>query len=204
MGPEPVRPNQDLRAGPVVGQELAIRFAAGERAAFAEVFELLRRDIFLLVRRFFASPFEQEEAVQEVWVQLHQARGRFDVNRHQDLVPWARQVARNRCRDLLRKRGRVREVPVEDPGDVPGVQQPDPLGEVGRARVREGLGQFAASLGQQDRRFFQLCFVEERGHAEVAGAMGITARRSKYLKKKMIGRMMKNSTLRRALAEAKQ
>jgi len=197
-------PSQERQPGLVVGQELVIRFAAGEREAFAEVFELLKRDIFLLVRRFFATPFEQEEAFQEVWVQLHQARERFDVNRHEDMVPWARQVARNRCRDLLRKRGRVREVPVEEPPEAPGTDQTDPMGELARTRIREALEQFAATLSQQDRRFFQLCFVEERAHAEVAGTMGITARRSKYLKKKMITRMMKNSTLRRALAEARR
>lgn len=185
----------------VVEQQLVVRFVAGERDAFAEVFALLRQDIFLMVRRFFSTPFEQEEAFQEVWIQLHRARSRFDVDRYDELVPWARQVARNRCRDLLRKRGRVREIPVEDPEGAPEQGQPEQLRAVARTRIRESLNQFAAGLGVEERRFFELCFVEEQGHVEVAAAMGITPRRSKYLKKKIVGRMMKNSALRKVLVE---
>ena len=132
---------------------------------------------------------------------LHQARGRFDVNRQDEFVPWVRQVARNRCRDLLRKRGRVREIPVQEVEDCRG-QRPDQPRAVVRARVRQALVAFAAGLTDQEQRFFQLCFVEERPHAEVAADMGISPRRSKYLKKKLVGRMMKNSALRRAQAEA--
>ena len=197
-------PNQKQQGGPVIERELVVRFVAGERAAFTEVFELLRVDIFMMVRRFFSSPFEQEEAFQEVWIQLHRGRGRFDVNRHDELVPWARQVARNRCRDLLRKRGRVREIPVEASEGSQGQEPPGQLNAVARSRLRQALNLFADKLGAEERRFFQVCLVEERGHAEVAAALSITERRSKYLKKKMVGRMMKDGALRRELVEANQ
>ncbi len=186
-----------------VDQELVVRFVAGERAAFAEVHQLMRKDIFLLVRRFFPRPFEQEEAFQEVWVQLHRARGRFDVARHREFVPWVRQVARNRCRDLLRKRGRVREIPVQEVEETFGTS-PDQLRAVARTRVRDALALFTGKLGQEEQRFFQLCFSEEGSHEEVSRGMGITMRRSKYLKKKLVGRMMKDRHLKQAMVESSQ
>jgi DNA-directed RNA polymerase specialized sigma24 family protein len=47
-------------------------------------------------------------------LQLHRSRERFDIERYTEFVPWACQVARNRCIDLLRQQGRISEIPVEE------------------------------------------------------------------------------------------
>jgi RNA polymerase sigma factor (sigma-70 family) len=186
-GPDPAE------AGIAISQELVTRFVAGDRQAFDQLFALLRQEVFRVVLRFFSSPFDQEEAFQEVWLQLHRMRGRFDVSRHAEFTGWARQVARNRCIDLLKARGRRPEIPVEDT-EVPSA--PSQLSQLAGARVRAALDDVLARLDAEQRRFFELCFVEELPHEEIATRMSITVRRSKYLKKKLLARLLRNRTLR--------
>ena len=176
-------------------RDLVVRFVAGDQEAFLEVFRAIRQEIAAVVQRMFRSPFDQEEAFQEAWLQLHRARAQFDVNRHPELVGWARQVARNRCIDLIKARSRRPEVPVEalDPAAEPS-QHRDAVG----ARIREELDRFVARLDEEQQRFFQLSFVEELPHDEAARRLGITARRCKYLKKKILARMLRSPALRRA------
>ena len=65
-----------------IPEHVVERFRRGEREAFVEVYRawapLLRR----WVARFFKSPFEQEEAVQEVWLVAHRQshRGLIDLS----------------------------------------------------------------------------------------------------------------------------
>jgi RNA polymerase sigma-70 factor (ECF subfamily) len=189
----------DSDGEPRFPQELLTRFVAGEKEAFDRVFVELRRDMFLVVQRFFRGPFDQEEAFQEVWLQLHRARSQLDVNRYQEFVGWARQVARNRCVDLVKARQRRPEVPVED---LEPAGDPSQLEAVADAKLRHELSGFVDRLDDEQQRFFQLCFRDELSHEEIAGRLSISVRRSKYLKKKILERMVKNPGLRRLAGEA--
>ena len=176
-------------------QELVVRFVGGDREAFAAIFDTLKDTVFYQARRYFLRPFDQEEAFQEAWLQIYRQRARFDVNRHKELAGWVRQVARNRCLDLVRSRGRGRELPVEEM-DAPSEasQHQDLAG----ARLRQVLQEFVARLEPEQQRHFELCFVQELSHEEIALELSITVRRSKYLKKKTVARMLKSRALRRA------
>ena len=66
------------------------------------------------------------------------------------------------------------------------------------ARMRAALEQFVSRLEPEQQRHFELCFVRELSHEEVAREMSITVRKSKYLKKKTVTRMLKSPALRRA------
>jgi RNA polymerase sigma-70 factor, ECF subfamily len=180
-----------------ISQELLARFVTGDREAFGDIFDRVQKDIFYIVRRFFSGAFDQEEAMQEVWLRLYCMRDRFDVNRVAEFVPWSRQVARNLCIDLLKKRGRSHEVSVEDFDRLP--REPAQFGAVTDTRLRQALAEFVSRLDREEQHFFELCFVRELPHEEIAEAMSITIRRSKYLKKKLLARLMKNTTLRAAL-----
>ncbi len=175
--------------------QLVVRFVAGDEEAFAEIFERLQAELFRLVRRFFFGAFDQEEALQEVWLKLYRMRERFDVSRTAEFLPWVRQVARNRCLDLLKERSRGRGVTGGD--TEPSCEAPQ-VEEIAERRLRQALAEFEASLDMEDRKVFRLCFVEERSHEEVAAVAGISIRRSKYLKKKLLARLMRNARLRAA------
>ena len=175
--------------------ELVVRFVAGDQEAFSSVFERLQTDLFHLVRRYFFGAFDQEEALQEVWLKLYRMRDRFDVNRSPEFIPWIRQVARNRCLDLLKERGRSHEVPV---ADTEQSCEPSQLEELADRRLQQALADFKAGLDAEEAQVFQLCFVEELAHEEVAAKAGISVRRSKYLKKKLLARLTRSARLRSA------
>ena len=175
--------------------QLIAAYIAGDREAFRALFEIIRRPLSAVVMRFFSSPFDQEEALQEVLLQLYRARDRFDVNRAQSFGAWARQLARNRCIDLVKARRRNQEVPMD--GVEPAAEGRQ-MSAVADGRVRALLSQFVGGLDGEQRRFFTLCFVEERSHEEIASSLEITVRRSKYLKKKLLARLLKSAPLQQA------
>jgi RNA polymerase sigma-70 factor (ECF subfamily) len=178
-----------------IDQDLIVRFVSGDSAAFGEIFDRLHRDLHGLVRRFFRGAFDQEEAMQEVWLKLYRMRGRFDVSRSEEFVPWIRRVARNRCLDLLKARGRAHEVPVAEL-DAGARCPADQLAQVVDARVREALAALLARCDDESRRHFELCFVQELQHEQIAAELGITVRRSKYLKKRWLAQLMRSEALR--------
>ena len=175
-------------------QALCARFVAGEEEAFERIFALLRREVWRVVQRFFRGSFDQEEAFQEVWLEIYRKRQRFDVNRSAELHGWVRTLARNRCLDLLAATGvRPPAHGSEDAAELPG---PDPEPRAGvSGEIRAALERFTARLGEEERQAFVLCFVEERPHEEVARVLGISERRSKYLKKKLLSALEQDSGL---------
>lgn len=182
-----------------IGPGIVAAYVAGDGHAFRQLFEAFRQQIFAVVARYFRSPFDQEEALQEAWLQIYRARRAFDVNRHEAFVAWARQVARNRCLDLVKSRDRVREVPASESVDAVASGQgsaPDPLQRVVDERLRRAVEGFVSTLATEERRFFDLCFVQERPHEEIATILGINERRSKYLKKKLFARLLRHGPLR--------
>lgn len=184
---------------PAVSPGAIERFRRGDREAFVVVYDAHSPDIRPLAARFFPRPFEREEALQEIWLQVHRMCHAFDPERG-PLSAWLRAVAVNRCREILRARGRrpdARET-VED-ADLTAAS--DPEADVRAARVREALARFSASLAGDEAGVLRMSLVEERPHEEVAGALGITVRRCKYLRMKLLARAATDPELRAALGE---
>ena len=184
-----------------VDSDTEARFRRGEREAFLSVYETHAPAVRRLVGRFFSSPFEREEAVQEIWLHVHRIAATFDPTRG-DLAPWLRVVAANRCKELLRARGRR-----PDPGiELADVHAEEPISAgpenaARTARAREALTRFEAQLSREEAIVFRLSLVEERSHDEAARAAGISARRCKYLRMKLLVRAAADPALREALAE---
>lgn len=155
-----------------------------------------------MVRRLVRGAFDQEEAQQDVWLHLYRVRAQVDVNRPDDFVAWVRQVARNRTIDFLKARSRAaREIPVDDPqkegaGIVASGAPQNPEAQASRDALRKAIATFVDGLDEEGQRFFQLCFVEERSHQEIAKELSIAERRSKYLKKKLLAQLLSDEALR--------
>lgn len=174
-----------------ISQELIVRFVAGDKIAFKRVFDELQKDVFFVVRRLFRSPFDQQEAEQEVWLHLYRMRSQIDVNRDAEFVGWVKQVARNKTIDMLKKRYRQSEIPVEEISDfhedIESAQQPKAvMGD----KIRRAVNDFIDSLDHESRRFFPLCFFQELSHQEISDELGISVRQSKYLKQKLLARLV--------------
>jgi RNA polymerase sigma-70 factor, ECF subfamily len=178
------------------------RFARGERDAFEQVYARHAGSVRQWVRRFFKSPFEQEEAVQEVWLTAHRTCRQYQPSRGA-VGPWLRALCANRCRELLRAASRQPPpgIPLEDVADALWLDAPLPDAVSQAVRLRAELERFAATLGAEEARVLQLCFVEQRGHAEVASTLGVDVRRAKYLRQKVLAAAAADARLMAVMRE---
>jgi RNA polymerase sigma factor (sigma-70 family) len=189
-----------------VDRETETRFRAGDRQAFLAVYTMYGSTIRDLVGRFFARPFEREEAVQEVWLLVHRMAPTFDPIRGA-LLPWLRTVAANRCKELLRAERRRLDprAELDDEAIVAGAgDAAGPEDTVGAARLQAAVARFSARLSPEEAQIFRLSLVEERSHDEVARSVGISARRCKYLRMKLLLRVAADPAMRKALRQVQE
>jgi RNA polymerase sigma-70 factor, ECF subfamily len=176
-------------------------FRRGDPDAFMTVYDAHAAALRPLVARFFVSPFEREEAAQEIWLQVHRVAASYDPARG-PLVPWLRAVATNRCREILRARGRRPNLAAEEAAAREDLASPaDPDREARSARLRQAIDGFLAGLDGEQAGVFRLALLEDLGHDEVARRLGISARRCKYLKLKLLERAASSAALKQALDE---
>lgn len=176
------------------------RFAAGDRSAFEEVYAAHAAVVRGWVRRFFTSPFEREEAVQEVWLHVSKSASAYEVNRG-PLRPWLRVLTANRCRELLRSRP-GQEVPLGDESEAWLDSAPGPEAATQRVRLREALTAFANRLPADEADVLRLGWLDELPLDEIARRMKRSHRQVKYLRLKVVTRASADTTLRALLAEA--
>ncbi|HEY0708047.1 MAG TPA: RNA polymerase sigma factor [Polyangia bacterium] len=97
-------PRQIVRFSPV---DLAMdRYAEGDDAAFAEVYDLLAPRLMSYLLRQTRDPARAEDLVQQTMLQLHRQRGRFI--RGSEVRPWAFAIARRYLIDSIRAEKRQR------------------------------------------------------------------------------------------------
>lgn len=178
-----------------------VRFASGDRDAFLVVYRAMAGHVRRWVAKFFQSPFEQEEAVQEAWLTVHRMHHTYDVNKG-ELAPWLRTVTANRCKELLRAKGRRPDasVPLDDAGEALWLDAPGPDDAVLRAKLRAAVERFAATLDDEEAKVLKHGLVEGLSHEALAAALNVNVRRSKYLKLKLLQRAAADPALK-ALAE---
>lgn len=184
-----------------IGAAVAEQFRAGDRAAFVTVYGALAQSVRGWTRRFFKSPFEQEEAVQEIWLTAHRMAPAYDPAKG-PLRPWLRTLASNRCKELLRARGRriPEGMELSEALDVKD-ETPGPEDHEKARRVREAVSRFAATLPEDEAKVLQLGLADELSLDEVAEALGTNVRRCKYLKKKLLAKAATDEGLRVVLQE---
>jgi RNA polymerase sigma-70 factor (ECF subfamily) len=181
--------------------DLAERFRRGDQRAFVEIHTAHAPALSRQIGRVFPRPLEREEACQEVWLLVLRKAGAFDPALG-TLSAWLRAVAKNRCKELLRARGRrpdPREALDESASAADDLASPDAA--MRRERARVAVERFLSQLSHEQAAMLRLSLMEERTHDEVATLTGYSARHCKYLRKKLIGRALTNPALRAALEE---
>jgi RNA polymerase sigma-70 factor (ECF subfamily) len=177
-------------------------FRRGDEAAFMSVYDAHVGNLRPLVWHFFRSPFEREEATQEVWLHVHRMARAYDPARGA-LLPWLRALAANRCREILRAAGRRPAASLEvEEQHLPTTETPEQA--LHQGQLRGAVAGFMAALDQEEAAVFRLAFVEDLSHAEVAAKIGISPRRAKYLKLKLLERAAAAPMLRAALADLQE
>jgi RNA polymerase sigma-70 factor, ECF subfamily len=153
---------------------LLYRLAEGDRAVFADVFRALWPKLLRLCERLLDNEADAADAAQQALEKVLTRCQEYDRSR--PALPWALGIAAWECRTLRRKRGRRRELSVE--------QAPEPVTETEADLQRRELTQAAvAALGElssEDQEALVATYWEEA--ASVSGAT-LRKRRERALKR---------------------
>ena len=152
-------------------EDLMTRTAAGDRRAFAELYDRMAPRVLGLAARVIADRSIAEEVTQEVFLEAWQHATRFDPNKGA-AVPWLLTLTRTRSIDRIRSEQSLRErtfaIGVRDYED----EVPDVADNL--ARTDEGSRAMAALhvLTERQREAVKL-FCSGRSHREIAEQLGV-------------------------------
>jgi len=150
------------------------RYADGDDAAFAEIYDLLAPRLYGFLLRQTRDSSRAEDILQQSFLQIHSARGRFI--RNAEVLPWAFAIARRLVIDGLRRRRQEVSLPgdsADEDGQELGIDaradevlQAKQLG----SRLEGGL----ARLPENQRAAFELVKFEGLSYREAADVLGAT------------------------------
>lgn len=98
----------ELDVAAATAETLLERAAAGDQAAFGELYDLLASRVLGLVRHLVRDPAQSEEVAQEVFLEVWQQSPRFDASRGR-AVTWILTIAHRRAVDRIRSAQSARD-----------------------------------------------------------------------------------------------
>lgn len=151
------------------------RFAAGEDAALAEVYDLGSPAVFTFLQRLCRDRPLAEDLTQETFLRIHRARGLY---RHgAPVLPWAYTIARRLFLDSVR--ARRSEVHEGYSSDTERLSSHDVAGEnpsaetlLADAELTQAVDDALARIPESQASAFRLLKGEGLSLAEVAAVMG--------------------------------
>jgi RNA polymerase sigma factor (sigma-70 family) len=174
-------------------EALMTAYAAGDEAAFRELFTRYASLLTRVVRAQVGSDDECRDIVQQTFLQLHRARR--DYRSGEPLRPWLFTIAYNLCRDRWRALGHRREVDLDHaPPPVESTTASDLLQARQRAaRLREAL----ATLPPEQRQVVEMHWFAGLPLPEVATALGASLSAVKVRAHRAYERLRNNMALRK-------
>jgi RNA polymerase sigma-70 factor (ECF subfamily) len=153
---------------------LAARVAAGDREAFAELYDRYARRVYVLAAHVL-GPAKAEDVVQDAFLALWRSAHQYDARRAA-FATWFIAVARNRMLDELRGRGVEQRVLAVEPVDQLLAELPDASPDVAdvvsRRERDDTLLEALAALPPEQRRAIVLAYFGGLTHVEIAGTLG--------------------------------
>jgi RNA polymerase sigma-70 factor (ECF subfamily) len=147
------------------------RYAAGDDAAFGQVYDTLAPRLYGYLVRQTREVARAEDLLQQTMLQIHRARSSFIAGA--EVTPWAFAIARRLLVDSVR-RGRREALGVEGEPD-PGASA-EPLADewVAARDLAKRVESVLAKLPQSQRQAFELIKNEGLSVAEAAQVLGTT------------------------------
>jgi len=148
------------------------KYAQGDSSAFLDLYDALAPQLFRLLVRLSRNPTLAEDLVQQTFLQMHDARGRFLPG--SPVKPWAFAIARRLFIDVMRRQGR--EVVVRDADNqLPEPIEPVHAGDWHEARqAADRAERQLLRLPEQQREAYLLVKTEGLSLAEAASVLGTT------------------------------
>ncbi|MCF2533928.1 RNA polymerase sigma factor [Yinghuangia soli] len=146
--------------------DVAKAFAAGDKAAFAEVYRRWGALVYTVCVRSLGDPAEAEDVAQQVFVSAWRGRATY---RPEAGTPagWLVGIARHRIADA--HAARARRADPTDAEPVANAELPHDADVVDRVVVADAL----ARLGQPQRRILQMAFFGDLTHTQIAERLGL-------------------------------
>lgn len=144
------------------------RIAAGDREAFARIFDRHSPAVLGLLVRVLGSRSEAEEVLQDVFLQVWRQAGRYEPGRSTPRG-WMLVLARSRALDTVRSREARHRREIEVSADGPPRESP-PVGTEGLEEA-ERKRQVSSALGllpPEQRRCIELAFFEGLTQSQIA------------------------------------
>lgn len=157
--------------------QLARQIAAGDMAAFEQLYQRYHRRIYTLCLRMTNNVAEAEDLTQEVFLHVYHKIGSF--RGEASMMTWLHRVTVNQVLMHFRKNAARREQTTED-GELPepviaGAKSPGPMPMVDHLALDRAIAQLAPGY----RAVFILHDVEGYDHTEIAQMQGIAVGTSK-------------------------
>jgi RNA polymerase sigma-70 factor (ECF subfamily) len=133
----------------------------GDRTAYAVLVRRHYRRVFAVCFGMLANVHDAQDAAQETLLKGLLSLGK--LARPERFEPWILRIARNQCLDLLRRRRRMRSLPVES----------EPVSEP-RAQENHDLEPAIRRLPQELRLPLVLFYFEHRNAGSIARSLGIS------------------------------
>jgi RNA polymerase sigma-70 factor (ECF subfamily) len=144
--------------------------ASGDRAALHSLYQVTAPQLFGLALSILRSRELAEDIVQDAFVLVWRNAHSFDPGRGAAMA-WLARIVRNRCLDLLRRRGR--EAPLDDTfmrsWEDPA---PSPADLTALSRDAQRLRDCLDELDESPRRSLMLAYYEGMTFEQVAGRLG--------------------------------
>lgn len=152
-------------------QRLA-RVGAGDKQAFAELYDATASRVFGLIRRLLVDPAQAEEVTQEVYLEIWQTASRYRPERG-SAISWMLTMAHRRAVDRIRasqsSRDRDAKVGIRDYDREYDVVAEHVELSVEGERVKRALG----GLTELQRQAVELAYFGGLSHSEIAARLHV-------------------------------
>lgn len=156
---------------------LVVRVCERDQAALGELYDRTIDAVYGTALRVLRHAQDAEEVACEVFQQVWERAGQYDIQRG-EVLAWLQRIAWSRAVDRLRRDRAHRKHLVAHPEEAPATYTPceeyDPDARLlasfdARSAVARALG----SLSQEQRRMIALAFFEGLSHPEIAARTGM-------------------------------
>ncbi len=149
--------------------DLVRRSLAGDQQAFSSLFEQHKNLVYKTAFLMLGSPEDAEDALQEVFLQVHRSLGTFDPSKGA-LTTWLHRITVNHCLNRRRKHGFL----TSSIDKVPPILLPDRAASYeDRLGEEEAMMQALDRLSQKLRAVVVLRYYSDLSHHEISEVLSI-------------------------------
>lgn len=168
--------------GGMTDEQLVGAYRSGREAAYAELVERYRQELYHFMVRFVGNRATAEDLFQEAFLQVHISADTFDVSKR--FKPWLFTIAANKARDYLRKSNRRQAAPLsalvdrsEEDGqsfiDLMQADLPLPVENVQTAETARLVREVVEALPDHLREVLILAYFNQFAYKEIADMLSI-------------------------------